>query len=465
MENELSRRDVLRLGLGAGVLGALGGCAEPAEDGAGYLPSSGAWRNWSGGQSSRPAAYLVPASEDALAKALRDAKGPVRPVGASHSFSPLVASDGVIVSLDGLKGLVGHDAERKQATFWAGTRVREAGEPLFTIGQGLLNQGDVDPQSLAGAIGTSTHGTGIQLGSFSSLVRGLRLVTPGGDVIECDAGKDADVFHAACTSVGALGVVTQVTLQNRSAYHLRERTFAAPLAEVFQNLEKWRDENRHFEFWPFFEAELALVKILTETTDPPTPAPTFELPAETVFWLACKIAHGIPATDGAMQSLVMKLYSATDRVDRSYRIFPSARNVRFNEMEYEVPAESGPECVKEVLAAVRKSGVTTLFPLEYRYVAADDCWLSPFYQRATASISVHQFHEVDPRPLYAVAEPILRRHGGRPHWGKLHTMTATDLEPLYPKWQAFQAVRRRLDPEGKMLNSHLRSLFVGGAAA
>jgi FAD-linked oxidoreductase len=458
------RRELLKGGLAVGATlalpAALGACSRRAAPaGYGHGRVAGEWANWSGGQTSRPAAYLQPASEDELAKLLQRATGPVRVTGAGHSFSPVCQTDGALLTLDGMKGLIRHDAEKQQATFWAGTRVHEVGEPLQAIGQGLLNQGDVDPQSLGGAIGTSTHGTGPTLGSFSAAVRGLRLVTAEGEVLDCDPGHNADLFHAACTSVGALGIVTQITFQNRAAYKLRERIFTAPLSEVYQNLERWRDENRHFEFWAFYEADRALVKTLNETEDEVTPPAGFTLPEDEALWAACEIAHGLPSSDGFMQRLLMRLASGSERVGRSYRIFPSARNTRFNEMEYEVPAARGAECVQEVLATVRKSGINALFPIEYRYVAADDCWLSPFYRQDSCAISIHQYHKVDYRPLFALVEPILRRHGGRPHWGKLHTLAAADFAALYPRWEDFRKLRRELDPRGRLLNLHLRAVF------
>ncbi len=225
----LTRRELLRAALGTATLGA--GAFVPARFAAGEA-TSGGWSNWSGSQVSRPARWLTPASEEALVTELRRTTEAMRTVGASHSFSALVKTDDTLVSLDRLSGVIDHDSTRHQATLWAGTRIRDVGDALWARGQALVNQGDIDSQSLAGAIGTSTHGTGITLGSFSSLVRGLRLVTASGDIVECTPERDADVFHAACTSLGALGIITQIRLQNRATYHLEERTYAMELDEV-----------------------------------------------------------------------------------------------------------------------------------------------------------------------------------------------------------------------------------------
>lgn len=454
---DLVRRRLLKAGAAAGASVALPGLSA-------CTPSSprvaeNHWSNWSGSQQSQPKRWLKPKDEAALVELVREAQSGLRVTGASHSFSALCKTDETLVSLDHLSGVVSHDAATLQATVQAGTRLRDLGEPLWDLGQGLINQGDVDPQAVAGACGTSTHGTGLALGSFSSVVRGVRLVTADGSVIEADAAKHADVYQAARTSLGALGIATQITLQNRATYSLHEREYAEDFESVMKNLEKNIRENRHYEFFVFFGTDATLVKTLNETDREPTAAAALELPVDHVLQAACELAHGVPVTDHTMQKLLMLLHTEVERVNRSYRIFPSARRVRFNEMEYEVPLASGPDCLREILETVRAKNIATLFPIEYRTVAADDAWLSPFYGRDSASISIHQFHEVDYKPLFELVEPIFWKYGGRPHWGKLHTLTARQLAPLYPKWDDWQRVRRQLDPTGKFLNAHLRTLL------
>jgi len=452
------RRRLLKAGLAAGAtasLPLLPGCRAPAEP----KPGDAAWQNWSGGQKSKPKQWLNPRDESELIAQMRAAPASMRVTGASHSFSALCNTDDTLFSLDQLRGVVRHDPATLQATLWAGTRLRDIGEPLWQLGQAFTNQGDVNPQSIGGACGTSTHGTGATLGSFSSMVRGVRLVTADGEVIEANADQDAEVFHAATTSLGALGIVTQLTLQNRSAYKLQEKEWMEPLDTVLGKIDSYVKDNRHFEFWCFFEAEGAIVKTLNETTAEDTPKPSFELPVDHILDLTSKIADSVPGMDGPMQRFLTAMYSPVQRVGRAFEIFPSARNSRFNEMEYELPASRGPECLKEILETVKKSEVRTLFPLEYRYVAADDCWLSPMQGRATASISVHQHHSVDYRPLFDLVEPIFWKYGGRPHWGKLHTLDAKRLAPLYPHWDDYQKVRARLDPKGRMLNEHLKKVL------
>lgn len=452
----LSRRQLLK----ALPAAAVAGLAPPA---AAEAPAAGArpreWSNWSGSQLTRPRAWLQPRTEEELVAQLRAASGTLRVTGASHSFSALCATEDNLLNLDAMSGVIRHDPKTLQATVWAGTRLRDLGEPLWNLGQAFINQGDVNPQSVGGACGTSTHGTGITLGSFSSFVRGVRLVTPAGEVIEADAAREPEVFHAAATSLGALGIASQITLQNRAAYSLHEREYAEDFETLMGQLDRLRAENRHFEFWVFFESDAALVKTLNETDRPATPPPSLELPVDAVLKAACELAHGLPFTDGAMQKLLMLLHTDSERIGRSYEIFPSPRNTRFNEMEYELPAKHGPDCLREIRETVRCLGLNTLFPIEYRYVAADDCWLSPFYGRDSASISIHQYHRVDYRELFDAVEQIFWKYEGRPHWGKLHSLDAKRLAPLYPRWDDFQRVRRRLDPQGRLLNPHLRKLL------
>ena len=464
----LSRRALLLAAGGAAVASAglvASGC-DTADESRSRPRADGSWANWSGSQTARPRTWLIPANEPDLANEVRRATGPVRVVGAGHSFSPVVVTDETLVSLDDLSGIVEHDPATQQATIWAGTRLHALGDPLWERGQAFVNQGDIDKQSLGGAVGTSTHGTGVGLGSFSAAVRGIRMVTASGEVLECGPARDADVFHAACTSMGTLGIVTQLRMQNRARYALRERSYTAPLADVLRDHDRLIAAHRHFEFWAFYAAELALVKTLDEAPVDATPTepPAMPLPIDLVLRSASELAHGVPAFAGSLQRLLAALAPDETRVDRSYRIYPSPRATRFNEMEYELPLAHGPDCLREILDTVRARGITTLFPLEYRTVAADDCWLSPFYGRASVSISIHQYYKADYRELFAVIEPIFWRYDGRPHWGKLHTLEAEELAELYPKWDAFHAVRRRLDPQGKLLNPHLRRCFEVAAA-
>ncbi|MDZ4298281.1 MAG: D-arabinono-1,4-lactone oxidase [Moraxellaceae bacterium] len=418
------------------------------------------WSNWSGINKTTPASWLTPQTEEQLVSALCQSKGPVRVVGSSHSFTPLCATDGTLIDVGHLQGLVSHDADLCQATIWAGTQLRHVGQPLWRLGQSLINQGDVDVQTLAGACGTSTHGTGLGLGSFSSFVRGLRLVIVSGEVIEANDNENTDIFKAAATSLGALGVISQITVQNVPSYHLSQHEYVAPLDDILDGFDRLCQQHRHIEFFSFFRANEVIVKTLDLSDAKITPSPLIELPVSSILNVSSWLAHGVPGMSAKMQKLLLICQGETHKVGPAYEVFPSPRSSRFNEMEYELPYANGADCLREIRAVVRKSRLRTLYPVEFRRVAADDVWLSPFQGRDSASISIHQHVCADHRPLFDLIEPIFWRYGGRPHWGKLHSLSAKELAPLYPHWQDFAKVRQRLDPHGRMLNAHLRKVLL-----
>lgn len=464
----LNRRDVLKaaaLGVAANSLAGCGG-AEPeapqvvqaavADDA--VLP----WSNWSGSQSCQPARREVPRTEDELRELLKSSTGRVRFVGSSHSFSPLVPTPEMLVSLAALRGVISVDAQTGDASIWAGTRLAQIGEPLWEQGRGLINQPDIDSQALAGAIATSTHGTGATLGSLSSDVAQLRLVTAQGEILECSYERNTDLFNAARTSFGALGAVSQIVMRTRAAYKLRERTWMMPLQEGLDHAAKLRDEHRHFEMYALPHGDY-IQGITLDETDAPDSAPGAVNNSEAEFRKVAKLIDTLPF----MRSLIINMAAGTvdphERIGRSYRILGNVRSTRFNEMEYTVPAQHGPACLAEILATIERDDIDVIFPIEYRYVQADDVWLSPFYQRPGCSISCHNFHDRDYRKYFAAVEPIFWKYQGRPHPGKIHTLEAKQLAELYPRWNDFLRIRREIDPQGRLLNDHLHRVF--GVAA
>jgi len=458
----LTRRELLRAALAAGAGAAgLAACERSSTGPAAALPewTPGAplpWRNWSGAVRCLPKARLVPGDEAEVAALLR-AGGALRPAGAGHSFSALVPCDESLVFLDRLQGVIGQDAAAKTAEVWAGTRLWQLGPALAALGQALPNQPDIDYQTLGGALATSTHGTGAGLGSLSSYVTGLALVTPAGEVLECDAQRNAEVFHAARTSLGALGVVTRVRLSNREAFRLVERSRFVPLESVLADLARERDAHPHFEFYAFPHADVALA-IATDPDDGSgaPPASAGEDDPEAILLLRTLFRWTRPLPGGSwLYDTFLGMQPATARAGQSHEVLAHPRTVRFNEMEYTMPAEAGPECLRAVLAEIRARDLPVCFPIECRFVRADDVWLSMFSGRPGFSISIHQFADEDYRPYFAAIEPIFWRYEGRPHWGKLHSLDAARLAGLYPHWSDFQRVRRSLDPSGRLLNAHL----------
>lgn len=426
--------------------------------------------NWSGGVRFRPAECVRPSSEGELVSVLRDASAPVRVVGAGHSFSPLVETKGTLVSLDALQGVVSVDSERLTATVRAGTKIHALGRPLLDAGVALLNQGDIDRQSIGGAVGTGTHGTGAALRCLSGELQRFRLVTAEGEVLDCSRESNPELWAAGCVSFGTLGVMSELTLNVRRAYKLRERQWLMPQEQCWRELAQHRDATRHFELFCFPHSDLVLAKSLTETDEPcAPPLSSAELQErgdsfgmEQYGFASCaELARLVPALSGAVQRFFTRVATAgsAERVGYSHEVFPSPRGVKFNEMEYAVAADDGIDCVRELAEAIRRRKVLGIYPLEVRFIRADESWLSPFYQRDSVSIAVHQYHKQSHAELFGLAEAIFARYGGRPHWGKLHGLKAAELGPLYPRFDDYRALRRRLDPKGKLLNSHLREVF------
>lgn len=463
-----SRRDFLR---GAGALTAsalLTGCdrfdsvpQSPVEFKPGQpLP----WINWAGNQSCLPAARLAPASEDELVAMLKQSTGVLRAVGASHSFSALVPTNDTLITTDLLSGVIGHDPALVQADIWAGTRMHALGPMLQEIGQALPNQPDMDYPAMGGAIATSAHATGVGFGSMSSYVAGMTLATPGGELIECSAEKNVEVFHAARCSLGALGIATRLRLQNLPAFRLTEVNQVENTDQVLEEFDARCAKHRHFEFLPLphtsvcatVSTDLAKEGDVNVGEEDSSAAHTLRKVYNALSWLP---AIGDPAYEQVLK-LALGGAGKEIRTGASFEVFPHIRTVRFREMEYTVPAEHGAACLREILKTIRDKKIPVCFPLEYRRVKADDIWLSMFEGREGIAISVHQYGDLDYKTYFGQIEPIFWKYQGRPHWGKIHTLTAPQLAALYPHhWNDFLRVRAALDPQGRMLNPHLKSLF------
>ncbi len=466
----ISRRDFLISSAAAASGLGLAGCddrgasrmpkaPEPVTgaDGKRRLP----WQNWSGYQHGLPAERLVPKDEGELIDLLRNAPGPIRPVGAGHSFTALVPTDGTLLSLRNFSGLKSHDAQTLTATFGAGTRLGDLGPALDDIGQALANMPDIDSQTLAGAIGTATHGTGRTLGALHSYVSGLKLVTPRGDVIDCSSEQNPEIFAAARVSLGALGVITEMTLRNVPTHRLKRRAWLAPLDELIERFDELALNNHSFEMYyiPFCSAAMA---ITINPTDEPAQPRGADQDNDAVMQIkqARDWLSWWPGLRRRALDLATKDFEPEEAVDTWHRIFPSSREVRFNEMEYHLPSEALMPAFKQVRERIESQHHDEFFPIEIRVVRGDDAWLSPFQgHEVSGSIAVHRYHLEDPLPYFADLEPIYQPYEGRPHWGKMHTLDPVQLASRYPRWRDFLDVRASLDPEGRMLNPYLRSLF------
>lgn len=416
------------------------------------------WQNWSGAQRASPAARLSPKTEDELATLLKQAKTPVRPVGAGHSFSALVPTEGSILSTRHFNTVSATDNLR--AVVGAGVKLSQLGEPLHQLGQALPNMPDIDEQTLAGALATATHGTGAQFGALHAYVEALRLVTPRGDILDCSREQNPDVFAAALVSLGALGVVTRYTLRNTAPYKLKRRTWMQPLEQIFEEFDTLADSHRNFEMYYIPHSENALV-ITTDLSDEPiTPrGEDGDNDAVRELKMVRDYASWWPWLRKQLITGMSHTIKPEENVDWWWNIYPSDRAVRFNEMEYHLPREAIVAALKQVRDTVEKHNPDVFFPIEVRVVREDDAWLSPFYQRPSASLAVHRYFEEDFGPFFKSIEPIYQPLAGRPHWGKLHSLDADTLANRYPRWRDFNELRRELDPRGIMLNAHLRKVF------
>ncbi|PIC00630.1 D-arabinono-1,4-lactone oxidase [Caulobacter sp. X] len=463
----ISRRGALIAG-GTGVAVVAGGAAaykvatgdkpEPPSPPSVNADGKLLWRNWSGIQNAYPAARLAPKDEGELALALKTAQGPIRPVGAGHSFTALAPTTGTLVSLDSMSGVVGWEGDA--AIVRTGTRLGALGPMLAEKGRALPNLPDINKQSLGGALGTATHGTGAKIPALHGDVTGLRLVTPSGQVIDADATNHPEIFQAARVSLGSLGVISQVRIRTSANRRLRRRVWLEPFEEALANAEARWAQHRNFEFYAVPFTGLAANISHDETDDPALPRGPDQ---DTEFLEALKglrnlLGFATPVRKAAAKALLSTAKPET-AVDEGWKLLSTERPVRFNEMEFHLPVENQLKALEEVVRTLEKERPDVFFPIEARRIAPDDAWLSPFQGGPRGSVAVHAYYRDDFSFLYSVVEPIFRRYEGRPHWGKLHTLRGQQLQALYPRWNDFLAVRQELDPEGRMLNPYLRGLF------
>lgn len=426
------------------------------------------WSNWSGSVVCRPKKLLSPKDEVEVAAALRCACSDVRVAGSGMSSSPLCATDGLMLDMAAFGGLYGFDGDRSVATIGAGTPLWDIAGLIHREGFALNNMGDSDRGTLGGQIAVGAHGSGWKLRSMSADVDSFTLVLTSGEVLYCSATENAEIFAAGRVGLGALGVMTEIGMRVRPRYKLVKTYFVHSVDETFRQLDGMAQANRHFEFFWFPYNSTIVCKSLNETTarapEPRSPAAMRargERPNMKSFTVTAinELMRFSPVFVKPAHRVLPFLRKSFGRVRWSNETFPSPRVMRFNEMEYAVPYEKGPDAVREIAEAIRKKKIVTGMPLVYRIVEADDIWLSPFYGRKSATISIPQYYRHASRQLFETCEEILRRYDGRPHWGKIHTMTAAEAGRLYPQYDAFRALRARLDPAGKFLNQHLREIL------
>ncbi len=425
------------------------------------------WTNWAGNQVARPVEIARPRSDDEVAslvaRASRDGHA-VKTVGSGHSFTANAATNGMMLDISRMRGIRAHDEATNHVSVRAGTTLSDLNVMLDELGLALPNLGDIAYQTVAGAISTSTHGTGKSLTGLAGQVRGFTIVTAQGEVLEASDSVNAEIFRAGRVSLGALGVITEVTLQAVPAFRLHAVEGAMRLTELLDSVEELVESNDHFEFFWIPHTGWALTKRNNRTEEPLNPLPRVRgwvdkvLLENYAFGAVCAVGRRIPSQIPRL-ARALPASGTREYIDKSFKIFASQRLVKFYEMEYSIPRGHVAEVMREVVAMVDARGHKLNFPVECRFTASDDIPLSTSYGRESAYIAVHIYKGMDYEPYFRDVEAIMRRHEGRPHWGKVHFQSAAELQTVYPRFGDFLAIRERLDPGRVFANDYTRQVL------
>ncbi|KIF67469.1 FAD-linked oxidoreductase [Streptomyces sp. AcH 505] len=428
----------------------------------------GAWRNWAGNVTARPARTVSPRSVDELAAVIRRAAEDglkVKAVGTGHSFTSAAATDGVLVRPDLLTGIRSVDRAAGTVTVEAGTPMKRMNAGLARAGLSLTNMGDIMEQTVAGATSTGTHGTGRDSASIAAQIRALELVTADGSLLRCSADENPEVFAAARIGLGALGVVTAITFAVEPVFLLTAREEPMSFDRVTAEFDEHFTENEHFEFYWFPHTGNCNTKRNNRSAGPAAPPGRVsgwiedEFLSNGVFQAACSLGRAVPVTIPAIAKVSSRALSARTYTDIPYKVFTSPRRVRFVEMEYALPRAAAADALREVKAMVESSPLRVSFPVEVRTAPADDIALSTASGRESVYIAVHLYRGTPHQAYFTAVERIMTAHGGRPHWGKIHTRDAEYLAGVYPRFGEFTALRDRLDPDRLFANDYLRRVL------
>lgn len=425
------------------------------------------WRNWAGNQKSHPVSIDEPRSVGELSSVVARASSrgeKVKAVGSGHSFTSAAATDGRMVRLDKLTGISRVDHAKNQVTVGAGTRLSELNTLLDAEGLAMANLGDIAYQTVAGAISTSTHGTGKALTGLAGQVVAMTLVNGHGEILECSDTTNSDILDVGRVSVGALGIITDYTLQVVPSFRLRALEQPMKLDEVLENVHELAAAHDHFEFFWIPHTRWALTKRNNRTDDALAPLPRVKGWIEKTFMenyafgALCRVGRARPSL---IPRLATALPSSGSReyVDKSFKIFASPRIVRFYEMEHALPVEAVAPALRDIRSMIERKGYLLNFPIEVRFTKGDDVPLSTAYGRDSAYIAVHIYKGMESEPFFRDVEDILRGYNARPHWGKMHYRQADELSTLYPRWEDFIALRHRLDPQRTFANAYTDTVF------
>ncbi len=421
-------------------------------------------KNWAGNFTFYPKKIFSPKSEEELSLIVKDAiknQQLIRVRGSSHSWTKLIESDQIFIDLDNFQGVTDVNVKGSLITARSGTRIFLFGEEAFRYKLAMENQGDINLQSIAGATSTGTHGTGVTLRSIANQIEKLKIITGNNELLTID--HDHPWFNAVRLSLGSLGIITELTFKLMPAYKLKVETFPENFNDSLLQFSERLSKHRHFEMFYFPVGDWAITKTM-DITDSPIDRPSaLNSMSESFFenWLFTQL-NRLASMSGKyrmIDKLMKKFVSYQTKTDWSHRIFPSLRDFKFMEMEYNIPQESFIPAMEEIRLNIKKHNFQTLFPIEIRFVKNDNLWLSPAYQRDSVYFAIHTYISEDYKPYFHCMEEIFRKYGGRPHWGKWHSLKAQELKELYPKFDNFFDVRKACDPQGIFLNNHLKDLF------
>ncbi|MFF4320741.1 D-arabinono-1,4-lactone oxidase [Streptomyces sp. NPDC001568] len=426
------------------------------------------WRNWAGNVRSRPTRVVTPTTVGELQEAVRRAAEQglrVKAVGTGHSFTAAAATDGVLLRPQALAGVQEVDRAAGTVTVAAGTVLKDLNLALAAQGLSLTNMGDIMEQTVSGATSTGTHGTGRDSASIAAQIRALDLVTADGRLLHCSEKENPDVFAAARLGIGALGIVTSLTLAVEPLFFLTAREEPMGFDRVTAEFDEHVAENEHFEFYWFPHTGNCNTKRNNRSQGPaapPGPVSAWiedELLSNGVFQAVNSLGRAVPAAIPGIAKVASRALSARTYTDIPYKVFTSPRRVRFVEMEYALPRERAVEALRELKSVVDRSGLRISFPVEVRTAPADDITLSTASGRESAYIAVHMYRGTPYQAYFTAAERIFTEYGGRPHWGKVHTRDAEYLAGVYPRFGEFTALRDRLDPDRLFGNDYLRRVL------
>jgi L-gulonolactone oxidase len=421
-------------------------------------------RNWAKNQACVPISVERPTSTAEVAAVVRRAHAAgqrVKTIGAGHSFTAAAMTNGVLLSLEHMDRVLQVDTAAGCITVQAGKTLRALGDDLAAAGLAMPNLGDINVQTIAGAINTATHGTGLELGNIATTIVGIELVDGRGNIVRGDADTDPELLRVARVGVGALGVITEVTIQCVPAFNLHAHETVEPLDDLMADFSDFVGSADHAEFFWMPGSRRCQVKRNRRTSEPPRPSSRAayirdKYVAENLaFDLVCRVGRRFPALAPKIARAVANAAGERDLIDRSDKVFASPRHVKFVEMEYGIPVETVPEALGRVRELTATLSFPTLFPVEVRVSAADDIPLSTGFGRTNGWIAVHQYRGAPYESYFQGVESIMNDYAGRPHWGKLHFQTAATLRDRYPEWDAFHVVRARLDPDGTFRNDYL----------